>query len=198
MRFLKTILAAAAFAAVAGPASVALAQPSQTASVIVIDYERIIATSDVGRDMTAKLQAIATQMQGEVGPEQTSLEAEQTSIQQATQGMTGEQVQGNAALNTRVQQFAQRLEALRARQIGLARDLEFTRQRTLQDFNTQITPIVQEVMTSRNAGVVIDASVAQLYAPTVNATDDVISRLNQRLRTMNVTRQSAPAQQPGQ
>ena len=67
-------------------------------------------------------------------------------------------------------------------------------------FNRQITPIVREVMEARGAGIVLDAGAAQLVLPAYNATDEVIERLNQRLRTISVTRQSAPPpqQQPAQ
>lgn len=197
MRFLQPIFAVVAMTAMIGFAPVAAAQGG---SVIVIDYERVVSTSDIGRDMTTKLQQIGTQMEGELSPERTAIETEQRRLQQAAQGMTGDQVRANTQLTQQIEALGQRAEQFRTRQITSARDMEYTRQRTLMDFNTQITPVVQEVMAAQGAGVVIDASTVQLHAPNVNVTDDVIQRLNQRVRTLNVTRQSAPApqQQPQQ
>lgn len=195
MRFLQPLFAVATLAAALSFAPLAAAQAG---SVIVLDYERVVATSDVGRDMTTKLQQIGQQMDGELSPERTAIETEQRRLQQAAQGMSSEQVRANTQLSQQVEALGQRAETFRQRQISLARDLEYTRQRTLMDFNAQITPVVQEVMTARGAGVVIDASTAQLYAPNLNVTDDVIQRLNQRVRTMNVTRQSAPPPQQQQ
>lgn len=198
MRFLKPILAAAAVATVLSAAPVAMAQRGGNNGVMVLNYQRVIESSDIGRDMSTKLNQIGQQIQGELQPDAQSIEAEQQSIQQATQGMNEEQVRRNSALTQRVEAFAQRVNAFRQRQVSLSRDLEYTRQVTLNDFNQQITPIVREVMQARNAGVVLDASTVQLAQPNVDATDDVVQRLNQRLRTINVTRQQAPAPQQQQ
>lgn len=202
MRFLKHFIVALTVAAAFTVAPEASAQRnrnnSQAASVIVIDYQRIIESSDVGRHMTTQLGQIRQQMAAELQPEATTLETEQQSIAQATQGMTQEQVRRNTALNQRLEQFTQRVQQLQARQAAIGRDFDYTRQMTLNDFNTQITPIVREVMEARGAGVVMDASGVNLMQPSVNATDDVVQRLNQRLRTINVTRQAAPAQQQQQ
>lgn len=201
MRFLKYSIVAIAVAVAFAVAPEASAQRNrnnnQAASVIVIDYQRIIESSDIGRNMTSQINQIGQQMQAELQPDVASLEAEQQSIAQATQGMTEDQVRRNPTLTSRVQQFAQRREQIRARGGALGRDMEYTRQMTLNDFNTQITPIVREVMEARGAGVVLDASSVNLMQPGVNATDDVVQRLNQRLRTISVTRQAAPAQQQG-
>lgn len=197
MRFINQILATLALVAAIAIAPAAHAQRGQSGQVIVISYDRIIQSSDVGRSMTSQLEAIAQQMQGEIQPEGTAIQQEQQSIQQATQGQTADQVRANRTLATRIETFNQRVEAFRARQLGLARDMEYTRQMTLNDFNQQVTPIVREVMEARGAGIVLDAGAVSLAQPGLDATDEVVQRLNQRLRTISVTRQSAPApQQP--
>jgi outer membrane protein len=196
MRFLTSALAAAVIAMTASFAPVfapmASAQSAQSATVIVLDYERIVSATDLGRNMASQLQAIGQQIQTELQPEQTALEAEEARIRQSTQGMNAEQVQANSSLTSQITQFGQRFEAFRARQVTASRDLEYTRQMTLQDFNTQITPIVRQVMEARGAGIVLDSGAAQLVLPAYNASDDVIARLNQNLRTMTVTRRTAP------
>jgi|CXWL01.1.fsa_nt_gi Skp family chaperone for outer membrane proteins len=203
MRFLKYFAVAVSVAVAFAAAPEASAQRNrnnnaQAASVIVIDYQRIVESTDVGRHMTTQLTQIGQQMQAELGPDAQSIQTEQQSLAQAAQGMTPEQVRRNASLNSRVEAFEQRVEQFRARQQSLARDMEYTRQMTLNDFNTQITPIVREVMEARGAGIVMEAQGVNLMQPNVNATDDVVQRLNQRLRTITVTRQSAPAPQQQQ
>lgn len=200
MRFLKPIFVAVALFGALSFSPEAAAQRggrnAQSASVIVLDYARIVEASDIGRDMTTKLNQIAQQMQAELQPDGAAIAAEQQSIQQATQGMTAEQARANRALSARVEAFTQRVEQFRARQAGMARDFDYTRQFTINDFNTQITPIVREVTEARGAGVVLDRSAVQFSQPAFDATDDVVQRLNQRLRTINVARQAAPAPQP--
>ncbi|GAM99392.1 outer membrane protein H precursor [alpha proteobacterium U9-1i] len=202
MRFLKHFIAAIAMAAAfTSLAPEAHAQRNrgggQAASVIVIDYQRIIESSNVGRDMTTKLNQIRQQIAAEIGPEAQAIQTEQQSIAQAVQGQSQEQVRRNTALNSRLEQFEARLNAFRTRQQGLSRDMDYTQQMTINSFNTQITPIVRQVMEARGAGIVLDASAVNLMQPAVNATDDVVQRLNQSIQTIEVTRQSAPApQQP--
>jgi Skp family chaperone for outer membrane proteins len=196
MRFLK-IVAIAAGIVMAGQTP-ALAQRAQNGSVIVMDYERVLTTSVAGRDVEAKLRQIAEQMQAELQPEQTAVQTEAQALQTATRGQTPEQIQRNSSLNQRVQAFNTRAEAFRAQQVTRARDLEYTRQQALIEFNRQVEPIVMEVMNARRAGVVVDRSSVQIMAEGVDATADIISRLDQRVRTINVTRQSAPAPQQQQ
>lgn len=195
MRFLKPLIAAVALATAISAAPVAMAQRGGANGVMVINYQRVIEASDVGRDMTTKLGQIAQQIQCELQPEAQAIEQEQRSIQEATQGMNEQQVRNNASLQQRVEAFSVRFNQFRQRQVQLARDLEYTRQVTLNSFNEQITPYVREVMEQRNAGVVLDASTTQLIQPNVDATDEVVQRLNQRLRTLEVSRQTAPPPQ---
>ncbi|MES1157129.1 MAG: OmpH family outer membrane protein [Alphaproteobacteria bacterium] len=195
MRALKPLIMAAALAAALGAAPLAVAQPAQSASVIVLNIEQVIAQSDIGRDLNTKLSAIGQQMQGELQPEGTAIQTEQQAIQTAAQGKTEAQIRADTALQSRGNALAQRIQAFRERQQNLARDFEYTQQMTLQDFNQQITPIVREVMTARGAGVVLDSQAVQIAEPQFDATNDVVQRLNQRLHTINVTRRQAPPPQ---
>ncbi|MGE3142109.1 MAG: OmpH family outer membrane protein [Hyphomonadaceae bacterium] len=183
-------LALAATMAAPSPASAESASP-----VVILDYERLLAQSVGGHDIETKLRQIATQMQGEVQAEQTAVQQEAQSLQTATQGKTPEQIQRDSALSTRIQRFNERAEALRAQQITRQRDLEYTRQQALAELNRQLQPIVTEVMNARRASIVIDRGAVQMASENVDVTADVISRMDQRLRTVNVTRQSAPAPQ---
>lgn len=194
MRPVQTILAAIAFLAAPALVAPAFAQTAQSGTVIVVDGERILTQSAAGRDLQQRLQAITTQIQGELTPEQTALQTEQQALQTATQGQTQQQVQANTQLRTRIEAFNRRAETFRQRQMTAGRDLEYTRQQALIEFNRQITPILNEVMTARGASVVLDTNVASRMTANVDATADVLSRLDQRVRTVNVTRQAAPAQ----
>lgn len=195
MRPLKALIAALAFACASVLAAPAFAQTGQAGSVVVVDGERIVSQSTAGRDMSTRLQAIATQMQGELTPEQTALQTEQQRLAGATRNQTQEQVRANTQLTQQIEAFNRRAETFRNRQITMGRDLEHTRNVAIQEFNRQITPILTEVMNSRGASVILDAGMARWHTPSVDATADVLSRLDQRVRTINVTRQAAPAQQ---
>lgn len=195
MRFLQPLIAAMAMVAffTAAPAAHAAG-----ASVVVLNYEGLISSSDVGRDMGTKLNQIGQQIQEELRPEATAIATEQQSIQQAASGMNEQQLRANTSLTNRIEALQQRATTYRQREVTAARDLEYTRQMTLADFNRQITPYVREAMESKGANLVLDAGVAR-YAPEgYDITSDVVQRLNQRLRTIDVRRQTAPAPQQQQ
>ncbi len=193
MRFFKP-MALALGLALASQAP-AIAQPVQSGPVVVMDYQRILQTSMAGRDLDAKLRQIAETMQGELQAETTAVQTEAQALQAATQGRSSDQISRDTALRARIDAFNQRAEALRQQQMIRARDLDYTRQQALIEFNRGLEPIVQEVMTARRAAVVIDRSDAQLVADGVDATTDIVSRLDQRVRTVNVSRQAAPPPQ---
>jgi Skp family chaperone for outer membrane proteins len=195
MRFPKPFLAAMAMLALLTAAPAAQAAG---ASVVVLNYENMVASSDVGRDMSTKLNQIGQQIQEELRPEAQAIQTEQQSIQQAASGMNEQQLRANSQLTQRIEALQQRANQYRQREITAARDLEYTRQMTLADFNRQITPHVREAMDAHNAGMVLDAAVVRLAASGFDITDEVVQRLNQRLRTIDVRRQSAPAQQQQQ
>jgi outer membrane protein len=202
MRPLTSIFAAAAFALALALSPQASAQPASSGTVIVLDAERILAQTIAGRDMQQRLQAIAEQMQGELNPEQTALQQEQQRLTTATHGQTAEQVRANTQLAQQIEAFQRRSQAFSQRQVGLARDLEYTRAQAFQEFQRQTAPIIQEVMQARGASAALEASIVSRYTPAIDGTADVISRIDQRVRSVSVSRLSAPQpqqqQQPAQ
>lgn len=195
MRFFKPIIAAMAMAVflTAAPAAHAAG-----ASVVVLNYDNMLASSDVGRDLATKLNQIGQQIQEELRPEATAIATEQQSIQQAANGLNEQQLRSNSQLTQRIEALQQRATTFRQREVTAARDLEYTRQMTLADFNRQITPHVREAMEAHGANMVLDAGVTRLVLPGFDITDEVVQRLNQRLRTIDVRRQTAPPPQQQQ
>ncbi|MBL8550753.1 MAG: OmpH family outer membrane protein [Hyphomonadaceae bacterium] len=191
MRPVKALIAAGAIAGALAFSPAAFAQAG-SGTIMVIDAERILEQTAAGRDMQTKLQQIAQQMQGEITPEQTSLQQEGQRLQGAMQGQTPEQVRANTQLAQQIEALQRRSQAFQQRQMGLARDLEYTRGQALAEFQRQTAPIILEVMQARGASAALEASIVSRYLPSIDATQDVLSRIDQRVRTINVSRLSAP------
>ncbi|MBL8545208.1 MAG: OmpH family outer membrane protein [Hyphomonadaceae bacterium] len=205
-----SLLSAAAFAVAAiSVSSDALAQRNrgnnnQSTTAVVINYQRVAVESVLGRDLQAKLGALRQQFGTEaqaLAPEQQSLEQEAARLATTTRNMSQEQIRSNAA----VQQFAQRRQQFDARATGIRGDLECSQFLALRDFDRQVGPVIQTVMQSRSAGIVIDASNVTHSDPNFDITAAVIQQLdqNQNTRVANVARHSAsecqaqaPAAQP--
>jgi outer membrane protein len=192
MRVLKVI---AASAALATASLVSVPAFAQAGSVIVIDGGRVRSASQAGRDMTQKLRAIENQMQQELQPEAQWLQTEGQAIQQQRGNQTEDQVRRNAQLTQRMQAYQQRAQTFAARRQQMARDLEYTQLMAQNEFARHAKPALDQVLAQRRAAVAIDSSVIQGNTNNVDATTDLISRLDGSVRTINVTRQSAPQQQ---
>jgi outer membrane protein len=189
---MKAIAAAAAFAIVPLVAAPALAQAG---SVIVIDGQRVMTNSQAGRDMNTKLRAIETQMQQELQPEAQALQTEGQAINQARGNQTEEQIRRNSQLTQRMEAYQRRAQAFAARRQQMARDLEYTTVTARNEFGRHAKTALDQVLQQRRAAVAIDASVVQSNTNNVDATNDMISRLDGAVRTINVTRQTAPQPQ---
>lgn len=197
MRVVSLFSAAAIAVAAVSVSSDALAQRNrggnnQATQAVVINYQRVAGDSVLGRDLQAKLAALRTQFQTEaqaLAPEQQSLEQEAQRLAQTTRNLSQEQIRNNAA----VQQFSQRRQQLDARVGALRGDMECSQLISLRDFDRQVGPIVNQVMTSRGAGIVIDASNTTSFDPNFDITATVIQQLdqNQNTRVANVARHAA-------
>lgn len=190
---LLSIVSAAAVAVVALAATPdAYAQRgrnNQSTTAVVINYQRVLQESAMGRDMATKLQQVRAQVQTEaqaLAPEQQSIEQEAQRLQGTLRNRSAEQIRNDP----QAQALAQRQQQLQARAAGLQGDLECTQLISLRDFDRAVSPVVRSVMESRGAGIVLDANSTQLALPEFDITNAVIQALdgNQATRTSNVTR----------
>lgn len=201
MRLMSAICAAAVITvAAASMAPEAEAQRNrnngQATTVVVVDYQRVLAESVLGRDMQAKLQQVRTQIQTDaqaLAPESQSIEQDRQRFGQASRNMTAEQIRANSNLNTQAQALQTRIEQFQRRQAELQGGLECSQALALRDFNAQVSPIVRSAMEARGAGVVLDASNIQFVQPQFDITTAVIQQLDQSARTSNASRQPISA-----
>lgn len=201
MRMMSVLAATAVAVAAVAATPDAMAQRrnnnnNQAALAVVLNYQRVLAESALGRDLAARLQAIRTQIGAEaqnLAPEQQSLEQERQRLAQAARNMSPEQIRANSTLAPQFQQFQQRLQQLEGRAASLQGDMQCTQMVALREFDRQVTPIVRSVMESRGAGIVVDSQNVQLMQPDFDITNIVIQQLDQNegTRAANVTRRPA-------
>lgn len=208
MRVVSLLSAAALAVAAVSVSSDALAQRNrgQATTAVVVNYQRVAAESVLGRDLQAKLAALRQQFATEaqsLQPELQSLEQEAQRLQAATRNMSQDQIRNSSTYAPQFQQFAQRRQQLEGRSQGLRGDMECSSFIALRDFDRQVSPIIQSVMQSRGAGIVVDTSNATAFDPSFDVTPTVIQQLdqNQNTRVANVARHAAsecqaPAAQP--
>lgn len=192
MRVMSVMCAVAAIAAAIAVTPDASAQRrNQGTAVVVVNFQRVLSESAMGRDMAAKLGQVRTQLQTEaqtLTPEAQSIEQERSSLATATRNMSADQIRNNANLNARVEAFNTRAEQFQRRQAGLQGDYQCSEALAGREFRNAIQPIVRNVMQSRGATVVMDSGSTQSFDPSVDVTDTVLQQLDAASRTSTAAR----------
>jgi Skp family chaperone for outer membrane proteins len=198
MRSIRLALIAAAAAAAASAFVVpAFSQAQGGASVAVINSDRLLIQSDLGKDLAKKVGDIAKQMQAEVTPDTQRLRSQQQALQTALQqrqqqGQTAQQVRADPQIRQQVEAIETADRDLNAKVNVLAEDLAYTREKSFQDFLQVVDPVLDEVMTQKGITLVLQSSAVAKGRAQVDITQDVMTLLNQRARTMNIVRLKAP------
>lgn len=174
----------------AAPAAPAAAAPIPS-PIIVVNMEAIVRNSDAGRDMQTKLNNIALAMNNEMKTDATAIEAERNKLA-ATPASQLQTAQFQAA----EQAFNQKMQAFETKRNKLANEMQATREDALDKLQTSLDPVVKAVVASRNANIVLDSTSTAFYVGGVDATQEVISRLNAVAKTVNVTRIVTPTAAP--
>ena len=189
---MKTILTtSAAMAAILALASPAAAQRVPAANIAVVDTGRVTSECTACR-------AASTALQGQVNALRTrqqqltaSLQAEGTPIQTAVSALAGKQP--DAALTARVRAFQTKQDAANQELGRQEQQIKRNQQYVLQQISARLGPVIDRVMVSRGANLVIDSGASLKTAPALDVTNDVLAGLNAALPSVATTAPAAPA-----
>lgn len=192
--------AAVAALATAMPTA-APAQRVPEAVIVVVDTDRVYRDCTACRAAQTQLQGQATALQQRAQALGAPIQTELTSIQQAAQAARAQQGAARTTAETAIQQRVQRLqqqETTANQEIArLEQTLRSTQAHVLQQINVRLNPIINQVMTQRNANIALDTNATLARSQALDVTDAVIAALNQQLPSVNVT-PLPQAQQPAQ
>lgn len=180
---MASLLAIASFALL--PLQTANAQGTK---VITYDQARVMRDSAGGKDLARKVQAISASMKTELESEGRALETEGKSLESRTANLTREAVAADATLRTQFESFGRKRAAFQQKGQIRQAELQQTEQTAWAEFFTALKPVVQEVANERGAQVVLELSAVAYAAPNLDVTDLVISKMNARKPSVNVTR----------
>jgi len=194
---LKSIMAAFALLFTA-PIALSPAATAQGTKVVVIDRVKIYAESLAGQDLRTKVAAIETTMQGELKPSADKLQADGTSLESRTQGMTREAILADATLKAEVEQLSREAQLFQQSRQITANELALTERAALAEFNNALIPVLREVVAENNANIILDKSQVVFVDEATDVSASVIAKLNAATPAINVVRQKMPTQQPQQ
>lgn len=188
-----------AFAFMIGSASfTAPVAAAQGSTVIAIDEVRILRDSKAGKDMATKLDNIEAQMNGELNPTRATLQTEGKALDAKLEGKTRAEVNADTALVTELNNYQKKANDFAVKAQQYSKDFSYTERVALANFNKALEPVLLQVIQEKNAQVVISKSAVIYSADTIDATGEVIQKLDVASPTLAVTRQKAPTPPAGQ
>jgi Skp family chaperone for outer membrane proteins len=180
----KTLFALGALSSLA-LASTALAQAPATAlpggpavaGVCTLRGQNAIADSLVGKSAEERLKQLSAVVEAELQSTGTQLQTEQ----QALRAMTKEQ---QAASQQRIQDFTARAQEFQRLQEIRSRELQLTRAQVVQTIESDMAPILAQVVTQRGCGIVLERSQLDWANPSMDVTDAVVGGLNAKITSL--------------
>jgi Skp family chaperone for outer membrane proteins len=172
----------------------AAAQPAVTAPAIpgicVFSQEIALRNSAVGKYVGQRLQQINQQSNAELNAQKTAIETEAKTLegQRATLAESAFSAQASA-LNQKLNQFQQLVNTR-------SREVELTEARALQRIGQDLTPLITDVVRTRNCAVLLDRSAVFAANPAMDITTDVVTRLDAKLTQFPFERERLDQQQP--
>jgi len=197
MSHLKKLLLAFAFL-VTGAAVTAPVASAQGTTVIAIDEVKILRESKAGKDMATKLDNIEKQMNNELAPTRASLQTEGKALDAKLAGKSRAEVNADAALVTELNAYQKKANDFANKANKFSQEFSLTERVALAQFNKALEPVLLQVIQEKKAQVVISKSAVIYSADTIDATTDLITKLDAATPTLAVTRQKIPDQPAGQ
>ena len=166
---LSALLALSALVA-AGPA---LAQ----AKIGVIDVQRVVADSAVGKESLAKIQRVASGKQDEVTKRQKDLRDLETKIQEQNKTLSAE------ALEKLQKDYQNKAVELKRFQDDAQRELEELQRKELSEFEKQVMPVIDAVAKEKGYNLVFNKfQSGLLFADEASdLTDEIVKAFNSKI-----------------
>ncbi|WP_107713143.1 OmpH family outer membrane protein [Oceanicaulis sp.] len=180
---------AAALALTIGFSAASFAQ-----GVLVMNEQRILRESAVGQHIASRLEAIGQEIQAELGPQQTAIQTESEALNAELSALSEDAIRQRPDLAARYESLQRDAATFEQTRRIRAQELQATEQQAMRPVLPILQEVLQEIVTERNASVLIDRSVVVFAADSVDISQSAIERLNQRISTTPVNRVRVPTQ----
>lgn len=166
-----------------------LAQKLPPATMLVADIDRVVAESAAGTAAAKELQARNDTLRQRAQTLQSQLQAEAQTIQaaQANNSLTG------AALETRIKAFQEKQQAAQQELEASQAQLQQSQAYVSQQIGQALQPILATLLRERGASLIVPASAVLQHSAGLDATSDLLARLNTALPRVSTTPPAAPA-----
>ena len=180
--------------AIAVLATVLIAGAANAQTVIVIDGQKVLRESDVGKHVRRQLESIKSQMESEAKSSSTPLISERDSLMAQLKNMDMATLKSRPDLTKRAQDLQVKGQKQGVEMRYKQQELLVTEQKAFVKVAEKVDSIIKQLAAEKNASVVLDKSSTIFTAGSVDMTSTVLSRLNSQMKTTSVVRERLPRQ----
>ena len=159
---------------------------------LVVDYNKVVNDSKVGKSIARQLKSIAATMQSEVKSQVRSLENEGKSVQASTKGLKLSDLKSRPDIQEKIKKFELKKQKTSIEMQYKDAEMKKTQAVALNKVFKKMNTIVAAIARERGADVVIDKSSSLYYTPSIDITATVLSRLDSQMPSITVTRERLP------
>ena len=167
---------------------------AQSGGILVVDMQKVYADSKVGKYVSGQVKSLASTDEATLKSRASSLESTAKSLEAQTKGLDANALKANTTLVSQIQDLYKQQGQLAQEAQKKQAELALTRNKALGNINTQVKSILEQIATERRATAVLESG-SVLFMPNgsnADITSLVVQRLDQRMTTTSVARQSLP------
>jgi Skp family chaperone for outer membrane proteins len=178
-KLILSVAAAGAAFAVAGSAN------AQSATVLTVDTDRILAECTACRSASTQIQSQITSARQRAQTLEGQLRTEAQGLETQVKALNGRQP--DAALQQKITAFQTKQTQARTELGNRERQIESIQAHVQQQIGTRVVQIAEQVRARRQASVVMSKGSLMAVDPRSDVTGDVLTALNQQLPSVSVT-----------
>ncbi len=160
-------------------------------TILVVDTQRVLRDSEVGKHIARQLKTIGSSMEAEAKAKTRPLESKGKSLEAQLKGKTMQSLQSDTALQAQLRTFQEDKQKVQVDLAYKQKEMQITEAKAVQKVQERLRTILKTIVAERNADVVLERSLV-IYGDPVDVTDTVISRLNGQMKTVSVIRERLP------
>jgi Skp family chaperone for outer membrane proteins len=173
-------------------ASMVFSTSAMAQKVLVVDAQKVLSDSRVGKHVVAQISTIEKTASTEVQSKLTAVQNKRKNLQTQYGTQTQQQLMQNATFKSQLEQLLKDEQKFKQEYAKISQEMQITRQKAFIPVMKKFNEIVKSVRSERNADVIMDRSQVIDMAPASDVTQTVLSRLNQQMTTTPVTRERLP------
>jgi len=160
-------------------------------TILVVDTQRVIRESDVGKHIARQLETISKSMDSEFKATASPFQTKAKNLEAQLKGATRASLAADTGLQAQIRSLKQDELKVQEDLYYKQQELKVTEAKAIEKVNVRLREVLKTIVAERNADVVLERSLV-IYGDPADVTDTVISRLNAQVKTVPVSRERLP------